>query len=40
MGKAACQYSGKKYSGQKGFYAMCGGGQTEPGSARFTFAYY
>ena len=26
-------YNGEKYSGRKGFYATCGGGQTEPGRA-------
>ena len=26
-------YNGEKYSGRKGFYAMCGGGQMEPGGA-------
>ena len=26
-------YNGEKYSGRKGFYAMCGGGRTEPGRA-------
>ena len=25
--------TGEKYYGRKGFYAMCGGGRTEPGGA-------
>ena len=30
---AMYMYKAKNNTGRKGFYAMCGGGQTEPGGA-------